>query len=172
MEGSIGDTRGLFPACFITKNFKMIGKVEYTYTAQRDDEISLQKGDVVEIFEDKGNWARVVCDSKGGFFPLACVKLQQPTPPSLASSKGASSGSIKIKKRKNPKGLGRAGTSSVLLEKLELATVIKAYEPQHPGDLMLVEGVTIELTKTKGAWWEGIYEGNKGIFPAKCVKKN
>jgi len=50
------------------------------------------------------------------------------------------------------------------------AKVIYAYEPQHPGDLALVVGTTIEILKTEGGWWEGKHLGQTGIFPANYVQ--
>lgn len=50
------------------------------------------------------------------------------------------------------------------------ATVLYSYEPQHEGDLELVEGSVIKVTKNEGAWWEGTHLGKTGIFPANYVK--
>lgn len=51
------------------------------------------------------------------------------------------------------------------------AKVLYAYAPQHHGDLELVPGTVVELTKTEGGWWEGIYNGERGIFPANYVER-
>ena len=51
------------------------------------------------------------------------------------------------------------------------ARVLYAYVAQHPGDLELTAGTVVELTKTEGGWWEGLYNGNTGIFPANYVEK-
>lgn len=53
---------------------------------------------------------------------------------------------------------------------LPRAKVLYAYQPQHPGDLELIVGTIVELTKTEGGWWEGKYQGNQGIFPANYVE--
>lgn len=174
-EGSIGDVRGLFPSCFISKRCKFVGTVSFPYQAQREDEISLQVGDTVEIFENKGNgWARVICESSGGFFPLSCIQIKQAKIiPMIKAASGTQIRSSPSKRRKSgiSKTLSTRASSSALMEKPEFAVVVTKYDPQHPGDLKLVEGTTIELRKTKGAWWEGVFDGSRGIFPAKCVKK-
>merc|ERR1712232_1110025 len=51
------------------------------------------------------------------------------------------------------------------------ARALYPYEPQHPGDLKLVPGAEIELIKTDGGWWEGLYQGERGIFPANYVER-
>jgi len=51
------------------------------------------------------------------------------------------------------------------------AKVLFSYSAQHPGDLELVVGTIIEVTKSEGGWWEGLYNGSKGIFPANYVEK-
>lgn len=48
--------------------------------------------------------------------------------------------------------------------------MLYAYEPQHPGDLALVVGTTVEILKTDGGWWEGKHLGQVGIFPANYVQ--
>ena len=85
------------------------------------------------------------------------------TPPKVRRSKSAtgkmSPANIRVQR-------SRSGSKEIIRKQ---ATVVKAYSVQHPGDLELIVGQKIELTKSKGAWWEGICNGNKGIFPAKCV---
>merc|ERR1712063_75292 len=51
------------------------------------------------------------------------------------------------------------------------ARVLYAYAAQHPGDLELTVGTIVELTKTEGGWWEGTYNGARGIFPANYVER-
>ena len=39
------------------------------------------------------------------------------------------------------------------------------------GDLNFKEGDVISITKSDGDWWEGVLNGQKGIFPANYVKR-
>lgn len=50
------------------------------------------------------------------------------------------------------------------------ARVLYAYAPQHPGDLELIVGTIVEVTKSESGWWEGKFNGNTGIFPANYVE--
>jgi len=50
------------------------------------------------------------------------------------------------------------------------ARVLYAYAPQHPGDLELIVGTIVHVTKNEGGWWEGKFNGSTGIFPANYVE--
>ena len=39
------------------------------------------------------------------------------------------------------------------------------------GDLSFKEGDAIKVYKDEGEWWEGICNGQQGLFPANYVKK-
>lgn len=84
-----------------------------------------------------------------------------------------------ITRRKSTKSLSRRRKSkSIRVNSIttprtkEKAKVIENYAAQHPGDLELVIGQIVEVTKSKGAWWEGECDGKKGVFPARCVEKS
>lgn len=51
------------------------------------------------------------------------------------------------------------------------ARVLYHYEPQHDGDLELKPGTTIVLVdQPDGGWWEGEFNGARGIFPSNYVE--
>ena len=172
-EGSLQDRRGVFPAAFVTTRCLSIMKVTHPYEAQREDEISAQKGKTVRVYEEKENgWARIICKGDGGLFPsnhLSEVKSRNVKVTKTMSCGAMSRSPVRSKKLAQSTNASDL-PSSQNTEKMQ-AKVVKQYDAQHPGDLQLTVDAIIELTKTKGAWWEGIHEGNKGIFPAKCVQK-
>lgn len=45
------------------------------------------------------------------------------------------------------------------------------YDPVEPDELRLQEGDIIEITEEDGDWWQGILNGNEGLFPANYVEK-
>ena len=121
-------------------------KVIHNYRARRDDELSINVGDIIDsVVTQSDGWAsgrlRTDPESPEGLFPLnhaTAIKevthLDEPTP-------------------------------------TETYRALYSYKPTHQDEIELVAGTNIELlSKDKSGWWFGRSMGREGIFPSNFVE--
>ena len=121
-------------------------RVVHQYTARREDELSVNVGDLihqVDLREGEGGWARGKLNGYYGYFPLnhaTRITLVDPVVPS------------------STRGRGRHHR------------VLHPYKSQRPEDLDLQLGAIIEfITEVEPGWWKGRIGDKVGVFPNNYV---
>ena len=121
-------------------------RVVHQYTARREDELSVNVGDLihqVDVREGEGGWARGKLNGYYGYFPLnhaTRITLVDPVVPS------------------STRGRGRHHR------------VLHPYKSQRPEDLDLQLGAIIEfITEVEPGWWKGRIGDKVGVFPNNYV---
>ena len=118
-------------------------KVIHDYKARRDDELSINVGDIIDnVVTQSDGWASGrLRTGQEGLFPVNHT----------ASTKDS--------------------TSTSLNEPTETYRALYSYKPTHDDEIELVAGTYIEVTsKDKSGWWLGKSMGREGIFPSNFVE--
>eukprot|EP00058_Branchiostoma_floridae_P005138 XP_002590626.1 hypothetical protein BRAFLDRAFT_83720 [Branchiostoma floridae] len=135
----------------------------YNFEARNDDEMSLQRGDIVlipEVQEDaEPGWLGGECKGRTGWFPANYVER-------LPSEDGDVERPLRAKK-----------DNHLSFNKNDIITIKEQAEmwwsgelDGKPGDLTFMVGEVILVTKQEGDWWEGSVGDRSGIFPANYVR--
>ncbi|CAH1799899.1 unnamed protein product [Owenia fusiformis] len=165
--------------------------VEFDYTAEQDDELSLKVGQRIKnVIKQEGGWWEGECNGKKGMFPDNFVKevVAKPSPPPAqpdkkprAESKKETQGKniAQLKHQINVKGPMHFGApmpvkkrESSQHKKNKKAKVTFSYTPENDDEIKLEPGEIIEILKQEEeGWWEGIStEGKQGVFPSNFVE--
>jgi len=122
--------------------------VEYEYTADLSDELTLRVGDVITKVERmEGGWWKGSLRGVTGMFPDNFVKVLP----------GNMSGS--------PARGGEAGTMK------KRARVLFSYAAAHDDELSLEVDEEIDLlSEVEDGWWKGRLKGRVGVFPSNFVE--
>ncbi|KAG0025001.1 SH3-domain kinase binding protein 1 [Podila clonocystis] len=154
----------------------------HQYDAEKEDELSLDVGDVITVSDmsDPGWWVgEKVKDGKAGWFPSnfvdpyeepaqaePAVVAAPPAPaaaPAPAHSEAAEAAHPAVPDSAPPPVPKHEGPI--------LARVEYDYEAKESGELSLEAGrVVTVLDKTDAAWWTGDLNGKVGTFPSNYVK--
>lgn len=125
-------------------SFLVEAVVEYDYTAQEPDELTIRKGDVIrEIIKKPGGWWEGTLRDKRGMFPdnFVTVILKE-----------------KVSQRQKP---GRC---------LRQCKAVFSYHPAHDDELSLSVGDLIDiLGEVEEGWWRGKIGESEGVFPSNFV---
>ncbi|XP_070504190.1 CD2-associated protein-like isoform X3 [Chironomus tepperi] len=174
-----------------TKNRRC--KVIYSYKENKEDELTLAVGDILEIFDEvEEGWMRGKLGNKVGVFPSNFVEVIESTSPINANHKTSLNNTIIQNKINNNRssltnsredlGHNQSGGNNdsttdsvpILPPKpiREQCRVLYAYAPVNEDELKLNEGDIITIvTKDlpdKG-WWKGELKGKIGVFPDNFV---
>ncbi|KAL7020055.1 hypothetical protein ACKWTF_011363 [Chironomus riparius] len=171
-----------------TKNRRC--KVIYSYKENKEDELTLAVGDILEIFDEvEEGWMRGKLGNKVGVFPSNFVEVIESTSPINANHKTTINNTIIQNKINNNRssltnsredlGHNQSGDSSIDSVPIlppkpirEQCRVLYAYAPVNEDELKLNEGDIITIvTKDlpdKG-WWKGELRGKIGVFPDNFV---
>jgi len=122
--------------------------VEYEYTADLSDELTLRVGDVITKVERmEGGWWKGSLRGVTGMFPDNFVKV---LPGNMTGS---------------PARGGEAGT------KKKRARVLFSYAAAHDDELSLEVDEEIDLlSEVEDGWWKGRLKGRVGVFPSNFVE--
>lgn len=122
--------------------------VEYDYTAQAQDELTIKKGDVIkEVIKKQGGWWEGLLNEKRGMFPDNFVKVIE------------KDGSVTLRSRKDAK-------------RIRQCRVVFSYKQDHPDELNLNVGDIINiLGEEEEGWWRGTLNGVEGVFPSNFVEE-
>jgi len=129
--------------------------VNYPFIAQKEEQLSIAKGDKVKILEKQGNgWFLGELDGKKGTFPATYVTME------------------------NIFGADRAATFQVgkPRQQLFLFTAIALYDYDgkvEEGKVPFRKGDEIQVVKkhSEEGWWEGLANGVYGNFPGTYVSQ-
>lgn len=121
--------------------------VQFDYTAQEPDELSLQKGDIItEIIIQPGGWWEGKLKGKVGMFPDNFVKV-------VGEGDGSGSGSVTHRTTGGRK-----------------CKVLFSYHPVNDDELPLqVNDIVDILDEVEEGWWKGRLRNQIGVFPSNFV---
>ncbi|XP_052098328.1 E3 ubiquitin-protein ligase TRIM33-like [Mytilus californianus] len=124
-------------------------KVLYSYTAENEDELSLEENDIVEVLHqdtDDSGWAQGRCKGKTGEYPTNFVEISNNYLQEIKGTKIAESD-------------------------IQPVEVIYAYTPENEDELQLVVGCVIDILNKDGdpGWWFGRCGNKVGFFPDNFV---
>lgn len=131
----------------------------YPYVSDEPGDLTFSLGDIISVVKSDGEWWTGSFGGRSGIFPANFVKKMETA---LATS--------------TLKETAETGQKLSAVKKLEIATVIAAYEATGTEQLSLQPGQLIQVRKkTDSGWWEGEIQirGQKrriGWFPANYVK--
>ncbi|XP_012218284.2 SH3 domain-containing kinase-binding protein 1 isoform X2 [Linepithema humile] len=139
--------------------------VEYNYTAQEEDELTLRKGDIItDIRMMLGGWWEGTLRDKRGMFPDNFVKMLDSTADNRSSVSGSNSETLSSTKSEEVtlrNGSGR-----------RYCKVLFSYDPCNEDELALVPQESIEfLGEVEEGWWRGRLRGRVGVFPSNFVSQ-
>lgn len=126
--------------------FSVEAVVEFDYTAQESDELTIKKGDVIrEIVKIPGGWWEGTLRDKRGMFPDNFVTVIQKD---------------KVQHRNKPGRINRQ------------CRAIFSYHPAHEDELSLAIGDVIDvLGEIEEGWWKGRLGDAEGVFPSNFVEE-
>ncbi|KAG5673513.1 hypothetical protein PVAND_003555 [Polypedilum vanderplanki] len=169
-----------------TKNRRC--KVIYSYKENKEDELTLAVGDLIEVFEEiEEGWWKGKLGNKVGVFPSNFVEVIDSVSPKSTNRKSVNNTILQNKINNNRSSITNSredlvhNTTTVNESEVpslppkpsrEQCKVLYAYTPVNEDELKLNEGdiVTI-ITKDlpdKG-WWKGELRGKIGVFPDNFV---
>ena len=136
--------------------------VQHSYHAEKDDELDLEEGDVVQVFESrKDGWLRGVKQERSGWFPGSHIK-------------GCTSDykcSVLLYYIQSFAYAAWKGIFSMIFLDTQ-ATVQYSYDAEEDDELDLKKGDVIQvLAKGEDGRWSGVNRGRTGWFPGTCVKE-
>ncbi|XP_077977214.1 intersectin-1-like isoform X2 [Glandiceps talaboti] len=151
----------------------------YPWRAKKDNHLTFNKGDVINIKEQQDMWWCGELNGQEGWFPKSYVKLISaprrdgtPTPIDTVERERPSSESV----QEITGDITANNTSPTLPRKTDeqdIETYIAAYPytSSEPGDLTFSVNEIIQVSKKEGNWWTGSIGDRSGVFPDNYVKK-
>ncbi|KAI7846972.1 hypothetical protein BDC45DRAFT_562622 [Circinella umbellata] len=147
-----------------------IVSVHHSYDAQRDDEIKLEKGEIITVTDssDPDWWEGKKDDGSIGFFPSNFV---EPVKSSPEVKKDADvENDVKGEDNTAEPGETEAGTEPA--KSIGMARVMEDYAMQGPDELTLHRGGIATLyERLEDGWLKGEINGKVGKFPGECVEE-
>lgn len=140
-------------------------EVEYDYTAENDDELTVRVGDIItNVTQDDGGWWEGELKGRRGLFPDNFVKVRSKDV-KMAAIKNAST-------EENPRNNGGGGVT-YRKEKKRRCRVLFSYKPVNEDELELEVDELIEiLEEVEEGWWRGrVQTGDSGVFPSNFVQE-
>ena len=155
----------LEPQDILTRVETVIAK--FTFHPQRDGELTLQKGDIVEVLEKREDgWWKGRLGQKMGWFPSNYIQMKE------TSTKPESISELTSPLADNPENHGAVKQSSEHLfpqnpvTDSETVNAKYTFLPQNQDDLALEKEDNINVPeKQEDSWWKGRV-GQKGRFHA------
>ncbi|KAI8580407.1 hypothetical protein K450DRAFT_236892 [Umbelopsis ramanniana AG] len=153
-------------------------KAHHTYEAQRDDELTLMKGDIVNVTDlsDPDWWVGETANGKSGYFPsnfVDPVSDSQEQNNSEDATEGASEEPAAAKEETGTtEEAGHDQKETPQVRVIGLARVMEDYAMQEPGEITLHKGVIVNVLEDNGEYMKGEVNGKVGTFPSKYVEFN
>lgn len=149
-------------------NFLMTAVAKYSYEPQREDELRLTKGDVVDVLEKSSDgWWKGVCRNETGWFPSNYV---DESPPATFSSPNSSFD--------NPI-IGKTGKCSINVppmtpKVMEIVVTLYAFDAQSAEELSFRKGERLEIIEHPAhdpEWWKARNsKGCVGLIPTNYIE--
>ncbi|XP_076392418.1 dynamin associated protein 160 isoform X5 [Megachile rotundata] len=113
----------------------------FQYRPTTEQHLPFEKGDLIKVIEQQGDWWYGTSNAGTGWFPKSYVKEISVSQPAVVD------------------GLN------------EYYMALYPYASTEPGDLNFNQGEIILVTKKEGDWWTGTIDDRVGVFPANYVEK-
>ncbi|CAO3696903.1 unnamed protein product [Umbelopsis ramanniana] len=151
-------------------------KAHHTYEAQRDDELTLMKGDIVIVTDlsDPDWWVGETANGKSGYFPSNFVDPasdDQEEKPSEDTTEGAPEEATAAKEDASAtEEAGHDQEETPQARVIGIARVMEDYAMQEQGEITLHRGVIVNILEDNGEYMKGEINGKVGTFPSKYVE--
>ncbi|GFY53570.1 intersectin-1 [Trichonephila inaurata madagascariensis] len=132
----------------------------FPWKAKKENHLSFNKGDVINVKEQQDMWWYGEFQNKLGWFPKSYVKL-------ISGPLKMNDNVFDTTELQEPPEVNTSPPEGIP----EYYVANYAYQSQEPGDLCFQVGETILVTKKEGDWWTGTIGNRTGIFPSNYVKK-
>ncbi|KAI8996810.1 hypothetical protein BDB01DRAFT_845530 [Pilobolus umbonatus] len=156
---------------------KQQAKAIYTYDAQREDELTIEEGETVDILEadDGSGWVKAQVGNEIGLVPANYVKINDGTEPLEHSANQAEYSQPVPDEPVGVTPLDNTGfmadySTSPSTPQYETVIALYDFEAVNAEELNIRQGDRITvINKDNSGWWEGSVNGHTGIFPANYV---
>ncbi|CAO3633978.1 unnamed protein product [Cunninghamella echinulata] len=148
----------------------------HDYEAQQDDELSLKKGDIIQVTDSSNTdwWVGKNQDGKTGVFPSNFVEANEE-----AVKENKDEATIPVDTKPTPEDNQNDKEEEVTEEPVEQVThpigrarVMEDYAMQNDDEITLHKGSIITLyEKLDDDWFKGEINGKHGKFPSKYVEE-
>ncbi|XP_043851638.1 SH3 domain-containing protein 21 isoform X2 [Dromiciops gliroides] len=147
-------------------------KVNFSYSPEQPDELKLQAGEVVQVLREiEDGWWLGKKNGQLGAFPSNFVQeldyrpCGAVIPDVIPKATGVAQSCPKLTRTQEE-------TPVYPLTAPESCRVLFDYEPEAPDELALQRGTVVKVlrkTTEDPGWWEGEFEGKRGVFPDNFV---
>ncbi|CAG5134177.1 unnamed protein product, partial [Candidula unifasciata] len=168
--------------------------VEFEYTAEQEDELSLRVGDVISNVQTaEGGWWEGELNGKKGMFPENFVKLVKRREPAPNKKEEKREATQRKSVRELASKLGKVpmGGPPKKKEKKKKCKVLFEYKKENDDELDLAVGDILDFHRqfcwneillsesssdcisspaVEEGWWEGTLNGRHGVFPSNFVE--
>ncbi|KAJ2960928.1 hypothetical protein NQZ79_g3773 [Umbelopsis isabellina] len=151
-------------------------QAHHTYEAQQDDELHLEKGDIVIVTDqsDPDWWTGETTDGKSGLFPSNFVEPVEEEAPaeSVADENKTATGDEPDATTEGNAGeeAGHDRDETPPARVIGIARVMEDYAMQEQGEITLHRGVIVNILEDNGEYMKGEINGKVGVFPSKYVE--
>ncbi|VDD93874.1 unnamed protein product [Enterobius vermicularis] len=152
----------------VKSDFLMTAVAKYSYEPQREDELRLTKGDVVDVLEKSSDgWWKGVCHGKTGWFPSNYV--DESPPATFASPKQSFDNGAIVKTAKC-----NLSIPSSAPKVMEIVIALYAFDAQSPEELSFRKGEKLEIIEHPAhdpEWWKARNgKGCVGLVPTNYIE--
>ncbi|XP_074072537.1 SH3 domain-containing protein 21 [Macrotis lagotis] len=147
-------------------------KVNFSYIPEQPDELKLQAGEMVQVLREiEDGWWLGKKNGQLGAFPSNFVQELDYRPAGavipdvIPKATGVAQSCPKLTRTQEETPVNPQTAT-------ESCRVLFDYEPEAPDELALQRGAVVKVlrkTTVDPGWWEGEYEGKRGVFPDNFV---
>ncbi|CAF0986085.1 unnamed protein product [Rotaria magnacalcarata] len=144
--------------------------VNFNYTAQSSDELTMRKGDIItDVLPSEDGWLKGELQDKVGHFPKNYV-----TPLNKGKNKNKTLIAMQPGNKGDTLSKRSLASASTITQHTTLfqARVNHTYLPKRDDELSIKRNDIINVTRlVEKGWYEGILNGKSGLFPSNYVTR-
>ncbi|BFZ25337.1 hypothetical protein BsWGS_28375 [Bradybaena similaris] len=146
--------------------------VEFEYTAEQEDELTLKVGDIItDVKTSDGGWWEGELRGKKGLFPENFVQLVKRREPASLETKREAPQRKSVRELANKFKDMSVGGPPKKKDKQKRCKVLFEYKKENDDELELAVGEILDFHKeVEDGWWEGSLNGKVGVFPSNFVE--